>query len=120
MKSKKRNREGHQNQSNPPRVKVFRNMAQRKTNRLQVVVSPSGSNMDFVGTSCSGEAAAAQVCRYSLGVLDKETRTLKIIPITSSKIFRLEPRVKSSETANKDASDSVTSELTTEKKGDKL
>ncbi|XWS62153.1 hypothetical protein CRYUN_Cryun07bG0186500 [Craigia yunnanensis] len=111
--------EGSNNQSNPPRVKVFRNIAQRKNNRLQVVVSPSGSNVDFVGSGYSGEAAAAQVCRYSLGVLDKETGTLKIVPIASNKIFRMEPRVRSSETANKDASNSVKSELTTEK-NDKL
>ncbi|XP_021276282.1 uncharacterized protein LOC110410735 isoform X2 [Herrania umbratica] len=108
------------NKSDQPRVKVYRNMAQRKTNRLQVVVSPSGSNVDFVGSNYSGEAAAAQVCRYSLGVLDRETRTLKIIPVASNKIFRLEPRVRSSETANKDVSNSVKSELTTEDKEDKM
>ncbi|XP_007039490.2 PREDICTED: DNA-directed RNA polymerase I subunit rpa49 [Theobroma cacao] len=112
--------EGPDNKSNQPRVKVYRNMAQRKTNRLQVVVSPSGSNVDFVGSNYSGEAAAAQVCKYSLGVLDRETRTLKIIPIASNKIFRLEPRVRSSETANKDVSSSVKSELTTEDKEDKM
>ncbi|XP_022736064.1 DNA-directed RNA polymerase I subunit RPA49 [Durio zibethinus] len=103
-------------QSNPPKIKVFRNMAQRKTNRLQVVVSPSGSNVDFVGSSYSGEAAAPQVCRFSLGVLDKETGTLKIVPIACNKIFRLEPRVRSSEAANDGASNSVKSELTSEKK----
>nr|KJB21085.1 hypothetical protein B456_003G182300 [Gossypium raimondii] len=76
------------NQNNSPKVpkvKVFRNMAQRKGNRLQVVVSPGGSNVDFVGSSFTGEAAAAQVCRYSLGVLDKEAGTLKIIPIATNK-----------------------------------
>ncbi|XVF13627.1 hypothetical protein REPUB_Repub08aG0223900 [Reevesia pubescens] len=108
------------NQSNPPKVKVFRNMAQKKSNRLQVVVSPSECNVDFVGTSYTGEAAAPQACKYSLGVLDKETGTLKIVPIASNKIFRLEPRIRSSETANGDASNSVKSELTTETRGDKL
>ncbi|KAE8724160.1 ADP-ribosylation factor GTPase-activating protein AGD8 [Hibiscus syriacus] len=102
--------------ANEPKVKVFRNMAQRKSNRLQVVVSPSGSNVDFVGSSYTGEAAAAQVCRYSLGVLDKEAGTLKIIPIATNKIFRLEPRVRTSETSNEDASMSAKSELTTDKK----
>ncbi|XVE55476.1 hypothetical protein DITRI_Ditri03aG0161800 [Diplodiscus trichospermus] len=114
-----RGEEGPNKQSNPQRVKVFRNTAEKKNNRLQVVVSPSGSNVDFVGTNYSGEAAAAQVCRYSLGVLDKETGSLKIVPIASNKIFRLEPRVRNSETANQDASNSVKSELTSEKK-DKL
>ncbi|KAE8690257.1 ADP-ribosylation factor GTPase-activating protein AGD8 [Hibiscus syriacus] len=102
--------------ANEPMVKVFRNMAQRKSNRLQVVVSPGGSNVDFVGSSYMGEAAAAQVCRYSLGVLDKEAGTLKIIPIATNKIFRLEPRVRTSETANEHASMSAKSELTTDKK----
>ncbi|XVF51984.1 hypothetical protein PTKIN_Ptkin04bG0228500 [Pterospermum kingtungense] len=111
---------GHNNnQSQRPSVKVYRNTAQNKGNRLQVVVSPSGSNVDFVGSSYSGEAAAPQVCRYSLGVLDKETGTLKIVPIASNKIFRLEPRVRGSEAAKKDASISEKSELTDEKK-DKL
>lgn len=103
------------NQNNSPKVpkvKVFRNMAQRKGNRLQVVVSPGGSNVDFVGSSFTGEAAAAQVCRYSLGVLDKEAETLKIIPIATNKIFRLEPRVRTAETANEEASNSTKSELT--------
>ncbi|KAK8578852.1 hypothetical protein V6N13_142129 [Hibiscus sabdariffa] len=102
-----------------PKVRVFRNTAQRKGNRLQVVVSPGGSNVDFVGSSYTGEAASAQVCRYSLGVLDKETGTLKIIPIATNKIFRMEPRVRTSETANEDASVSAKSELTSDNK-DKL
>ncbi|GMJ16067.1 hypothetical protein like AT3G13940 [Hibiscus trionum] len=105
--------------ANTPKVKVFRNTALRKGNRLQVVVSPGGSNLDFVGSSYTGEAAAPQVCRYSLGVLDKEAGTLKIIPVATNKIFRMEPRVRTSEAANEDASVSAQSELTTDKK-DKL
>ncbi|KAK9149236.1 hypothetical protein Scep_007993 [Stephania cephalantha] len=72
-------------------VRVFRNKT--KQNRMQLVVSPNGSKVDFVGSNHSGEAAVAQVCTYALGVLDKETHTLKIVPIASNKIFRLEPRV---------------------------
>ncbi|KAK9142158.1 hypothetical protein Syun_011558 [Stephania yunnanensis] len=72
-------------------VRVFRNKT--KQNRMQLVVSPNGSKVDFVGSNHSGEAAAVQVCTYALGVLDKETHTLKIVPIASNKIFRLEPRV---------------------------
>ncbi|KAK9089428.1 hypothetical protein Scep_028510 [Stephania cephalantha] len=72
-------------------VRVFRNKT--KQNRMQLVVSPNGSKVDFVGSNHSGEAATAQVCTYALGVLDKETHTLKIVPIASNKIFRLEPRV---------------------------
>ncbi|KAK1359905.1 hypothetical protein POM88_044379 [Heracleum sosnowskyi] len=32
-----------------------------------------------------GEAAAPQLCTFALGVLDKDTQTLKIVPITSNK-----------------------------------
>ncbi|KAK1360581.1 hypothetical protein POM88_045055 [Heracleum sosnowskyi] len=34
-----------------------------------------------------GEVAAPQLCTFALGVLDKDTRTLKIVPITSNKHF---------------------------------
>lgn len=67
-----------------PTVRVFRNKA--KASRLQLVVSPSASKVDFIGTSYSGEATAAQVCTYALGVLDKDTQTLKIVPIASNKV----------------------------------
>ncbi|KAK1385799.1 hypothetical protein POM88_023534 [Heracleum sosnowskyi] len=33
-----------------------------------------------------GEAAAPQLCTFALGVLDKDTQTLKIVPITSNKV----------------------------------
>ncbi|XP_010937236.1 DNA-directed RNA polymerase I subunit rpa49 [Elaeis guineensis] len=74
-----------------PSVRVFRN--QMYSSRLELVVSPRDSNVEFVGTSYSGEAAGPQLCTYTLGVLDKETHTLKIVPIAANKIFRLEPRL---------------------------
>ncbi|KAL8118777.1 uncharacterized protein LOC141723945 [Apium graveolens] len=70
-------------------VNVYQNV--KRSNRFQVVVKPNGSEVNFVGTNYSGEAAAPQLCTYALGVLDKDTQTLKIVPITSNKIFRLEP-----------------------------
>ncbi|OVA10366.1 RNA polymerase I associated factor [Macleaya cordata] len=75
----------------PPRVRVFTN--KQRSSRLELVVSPKGSKVNFVGTSHSGEATASQACTYALGVLDKETQSLKIVPIACNKIFRLEPRV---------------------------
>ncbi|XP_058108766.1 uncharacterized protein LOC131251822 isoform X1 [Magnolia sinica] len=75
-----------------PKIRVFRN--KQFSNRLQVVVSPKESKVEYVGTSFLGEATAPQVCTYALGVLDKETKRLKIVPITANKIFRLEPRVR--------------------------
>lgn len=66
-------------------TKLYRNV--RRNNRLQVVVSPYGSQVDFVGTNYSGEATSAQLCTYSLGILDKETQTLKIVPIAANKVI---------------------------------
>ncbi|KAA8541672.1 hypothetical protein F0562_022824 [Nyssa sinensis] len=108
-------------QPQPPpqaRVRVFRH--EKRNNRLQLVVSPNGSQVDFVGTNYSGEAAAAQVCTYALGVLDKQAQTLQIIPITSNKIFRLEPRVGGSDLSDNEPSNLLKEELSTEKKADKV
>lgn len=66
-------------------IRVYRNM--RQTKRLQLVVSPNGSPVDFVGTNYSGEAAAGQRCMYALGVFDKETQTLKVVPIAANKVL---------------------------------
>ncbi|PSS18082.1 DNA-directed RNA polymerase I subunit rpa49 like [Actinidia chinensis var. chinensis] len=85
-----------------PEVRVFRH--EKRTSRLQLVVSPNGSQVDFVGTNYSGEATAPQLCTYALGVLDKQSQTLKIVPIASNKIFRLEPRVGGSDLSNKETS----------------
>ncbi|CAH2053765.1 unnamed protein product [Thlaspi arvense] len=76
-----------------PEVTVYRHTEKSKR-RLQVVVSPPGSSVEFVGSNYTGEQTARQTCVYSLGVLDKETQTLKILPIAYNKIYRLEPRVK--------------------------
>lgn len=59
----------------------------KSSERLELVVSPNGSNVDFVGKSYKGEAMAAQLCTYALGVLDKETQTLKIMPIAGNKVL---------------------------------
>ncbi|XP_057514521.1 DNA-directed RNA polymerase I subunit rpa49 [Actinidia eriantha] len=88
----------------PPQteVRVFRH--EKRISRLQLVVSPNGSQVDFVGTNYSGEATAPQLCTYALGVLDKQSQTLKIVPIASNKIFRLEPRVGGPDLSNKEPS----------------
>lgn len=67
-----------------PEIKVFRN--QKRSNRLELVVSPGDSNMQFVGRSYAGEAATPQLCTYALGVLDKESQSLKIVPIAANKV----------------------------------
>ncbi|KAI9161308.1 hypothetical protein LWI28_016217 [Acer negundo] len=117
--NKTQNRENGENpdgesSSAAARVRVYRNMNERrnKTGKLELVVSPAGSGVDFVGTSYSGEAIAPQLCQYAVGVLDKKGQTLKIVPIASNKIFRLEPRVGGSDVADKEATANV--ELTSE------
>ncbi|MCD9637513.1 hypothetical protein HAX54_020846 [Datura stramonium] len=99
-------------------AKLYRNV--KRNNRLQLVVSPNGSQVDFVGTNYSGEATSAQLCTYSLGLLDKETQTLKIVPIAANKIIRLEPRVRGSEVPETEDPDTVKQELTAEERNDKL
>lgn len=73
-------------QSHSVRARVYKH--RNKPNRMQLVVSPTGSNVDFVGTNYLGEATAGkQHCTYALGVLDKATQSLKIVPIASNMVF---------------------------------
>ncbi|EEF41035.1 DNA-directed RNA polymerase I subunit rpa49 [Ricinus communis] len=81
-----------------------RNEKWRSSERMELVVSPNGSNVDFVGKSYKGEATAAQLCTYALGVLDKKTKTLKIMPIAGNKIFRLEPKIQGVDASDKEPS----------------
>ncbi|KAL7599903.1 hypothetical protein Lser_V15G25300 [Lactuca serriola] len=79
-----------------PKVRVLKNV--KRSNRLQLIVSPNqSSQMNFIGTNYSGEGAVPQVCSYALGVLDKQTQTLKIVQIEANKIFRLEPKFENQE-----------------------
>ncbi|KAL0425310.1 UNVERIFIED_CONTAM: hypothetical protein Sradi_1065800 [Sesamum radiatum] len=75
-------------------VKVYKSVNSRnpRNPRMQVVVGVRGSEVKFVGTNYSGEATTPQLCNYALGVLDKETRVLKMVPIAANRIFRLEPK----------------------------
>ncbi|KAM3308936.1 DNA-directed RNA polymerase I subunit rpa49 [Capsicum chacoense] len=99
-------------------TKLYRNV--KRNNRLQLVVSPNGSQVDFVGTNYSGEAASAQLCTYSLGVFDKGTRTLNIVPIAANKILRLEPRVRGSDGPETEDADTGKQELTAVERDEKL
>lgn len=101
-----------------PRVQVYR--SQKWPKRFQMVVSPTGSNVDFVGTNYSGEATAGQQCRYAVGVFDKEAQTLKIVPVACDKIFRLEPKVRGLESADKEPESSVKEEVSARQKADRM
>lgn len=69
-------------------VKVYKNQNSRnpKNPRMEVVVGVEGSAVNFVGTNYSGEARAPQLCNYALGVLDKKTGVLKMVPIAANKV----------------------------------
>ncbi|KAK2983269.1 hypothetical protein RJ640_009283, partial [Escallonia rubra] len=87
---------GHKQEDTPPplpRVEVFRHKHPKRGTRSELVVTPNGSQVNFVGTNYSGEGTAPQICQYGLAVLDKATHTLKIVPIVANKVLRLEPRV---------------------------
>ncbi|KAK7329166.1 hypothetical protein VNO77_23315 [Canavalia gladiata] len=100
--------------SGPASFQVYRHRSMPK--RLQLVVRPQGSPVEFVGNSYSGEAAAGHRSMYALGVLDKESRTLKIVPIAGNKIFRLEPKVKGLEAVDTEPATSTMEELTPQQK----
>ncbi|BBG98826.1 DNA-binding protein [Prunus dulcis] len=103
--------------SNSTDVGLFRDS--KKPRRLQIVVTPNGTNVDFVGTNYTGEATTGQSCNFALGVLDKATQTLKILPVASNKIFRLQPMVRGYNYSAKEPESSVKEQLTGEEKAEK-
>ncbi|XP_029128333.1 uncharacterized protein LOC109803772 [Cajanus cajan] len=97
-----------------PDFQVYRHRNLPK--RMQLVVSPAGSAVEFVGTSYAGEATAGHRAMYAIGVLDKEAQTLKIVPIAGNKIFRLEPKVKGMGAADSEPAHSTLEEMTPQQK----
>ncbi|XP_010487173.1 PREDICTED: DNA-directed RNA polymerase I subunit rpa49-like [Camelina sativa] len=87
-----------------PKVTVYKHKDETKK-RLQVVVSPPGANVEFVGTNYTGEQAAMQTTAYALGVVNREKKTIRIFPVAHNKIIRLEPRIKTEEANEEEASD---------------
>lgn len=68
-------------------LKVYKDASRNPKNpRVEVVVGVAGSAVNFVGTNYSGEGGTPQLCNYALGVLDKETRVLKMVPIAANKV----------------------------------
>ncbi|PRQ53423.1 putative RNA polymerase I associated factor, A49 [Rosa chinensis] len=105
---------------NSTKVGVFRHK-ERSGTRLQLVVTPEkDAEVDFVGTSYAGEAQAGEHCAYGLGILDKATHTLKIVPIANNKVFRLEPKVQGADSSNKELASSVIGKLSAHEKTEKL
>lgn len=95
-------------------VGVYQNTRKFKTKQLQLVATPKEASVDFVGTNYSGENSQWQPCNYLMGVFDKETSTLKLVPISGAKIFRLEARVRGLEYGATNAEEEMAEELTAE------
>ncbi|KAL1212063.1 hypothetical protein V5N11_028272 [Cardamine amara subsp. amara] len=95
-----------------PKVTVYRHKDESKK-RVQLVVSPPNSNVDFVGNSYSGENAARQTTMYTLGILNRQTKTMKVLPICCNKILRLDPivRTKATDKATDEAEASGTTDV---------
>ncbi|PIN22299.1 RNA polymerase I 49 kDa subunit [Handroanthus impetiginosus] len=103
-------------------VRIYKNANSRnpKNPRMQLVVGVNGSQMNFVGTNYSGEATTPQLCNYALGVLDKETGVLKMVPIAANRIFRLEPKIGRSELRENEQLDEAKEEVSREEKAEKF
>eukprot|EP01018_Ginkgo_biloba_P032135 Gb_37524 [translate_table: standard] len=97
-------------------VTAYQNTNKFKTKQLQVVARPKEANVDFVGTNFSGEGALWQPCNYLMGVFDKETKTLKLLPISGGKIFRMEARVRGLDYTGAQAEEEHIEELTAEER----
>ncbi|PIN14644.1 RNA polymerase I 49 kDa subunit [Handroanthus impetiginosus] len=98
-------------------IKVYKNVNSRnpRNPRMQVVVGVSGSHVNFVGTNYSGEATTPQLCNYALGVFDKESGVLKMVPIAANRIFRLEPKFVGLEQPENERPDEPKEEVTVER-----
>ncbi|OEL24277.1 hypothetical protein BAE44_0014701 [Dichanthelium oligosanthes] len=90
-----------------PRARLFRH--EKHPTWVDLVVRTPGRGPDFIGRSYAGEAATPQLCEYALGVLDKASGTLRVVPIAANKILRLEPHLEVQQPAQSQHSE-VTSE----------
>ncbi|PAN43388.1 hypothetical protein PAHAL_8G232400 [Panicum hallii] len=100
-----------------PNARLFRH--EKHPTWVDLVVRSPGGGPDFVGRSYAGEAATPQLCEYALGVLDKASGTLRVVPIAANKILRLEPHLQVQQPAHSQHSE-VASEASSVAGNDEL
>lgn len=66
-------------------VKAYQGADKMRSKQTQLVASTHGQ-VDFVGMNYAGEAAAWQPCSYALGVYNKETAALQLVPLAGEKV----------------------------------
>lgn len=103
-------------------VKVYKDASRNpKKPRMELVVQAScGTNVNLVGTSHSKEETVQQLCNYALGVLDKETGVLTMVPVAANRVFRLGPKVEGSEVPDNEPVDEENAEAAVKQKANKL
>ncbi|MCO5577460.1 hypothetical protein L7F22_031292 [Adiantum nelumboides] len=84
----------HETQSKPEEagrleVSAYQNTEKYKTRQHQLVVTPPDAAVDFVGTNYLGEGAMWQPGNYALGVFNKESLTLQLLPLSGTKVWYL-------------------------------
>ncbi|KAF8025727.1 hypothetical protein BT93_F2534 [Corymbia citriodora subsp. variegata] len=107
-----------------PEVKVYRHS--EEPDELKLVVRPPEYNFAFVGSVkprgslCdSRHPRFSDCCTFALGVLDRESQTLKIVPIAFNTIFNMVPRYRS-DLAEKERTEWGRGELSAKEKADKI
>lgn len=49
--------------------------------------------MDYVGTTVGGEYSGPQPCQYAVGVYDRESGKLQLVPLQNGRVLRMEARL---------------------------
>ncbi|XP_021716497.1 DNA-directed RNA polymerase I subunit rpa49-like [Chenopodium quinoa] len=84
------------NLKNPESSKLGFFRDQKRLRRVELVVKPNGSKVDYVGNSHFGEAAVGRMNSYALAVVDKRSQSFRLAPINANRVFRLQPLARAS------------------------
>ncbi|KNA24668.1 hypothetical protein SOVF_013550 [Spinacia oleracea] len=76
---------------NPESSDLFFYRNQKKLRRVEFVVKPNGSQVDYIGSNHSGEAAAGRMNSYAIAVINRRSQSFRFSPIAANRVFRLQP-----------------------------